>query len=233
MHIESNQPLPTLVVICKRPKLHQGKQRLAATLGVEQALILANSFLQCALEDARDWPGKVVLSPASADDLDWAALLLDNADIIPQSEGNLGQRLMEVDQQLREAGHNHILYIGTDAPILDSRHYFAAIQAFNRYSVVLSAASDGGVTMMGSRSSWPQIVSLPWSTEHLGEALKAACEAAGLEVGYILPSYDIDVEEDLRRLADDLQHDVRPARKRLLEKLLALTVEERKLCTIR
>ena len=233
MHIESNNQLPTLVVICKRPKLHQGKQRLAATLGAEQALILAGGFLQCALEDARDWPGRVVLSPASVDDAEWASSLIEDAEVYPQSDGNLGQRLMEVDQQLRDAGHDNIVYIGTDSPILDNRHYSAVIQAFNRYPVVLSAASDGGVTIMGNRLPWPQIGSLPWSTEKLGETLKAACEGEGIEVGYILPSYDVDVEEDLRRLADDLQHDSRPARKKLLEKLLALTVEERKLCTIR
>ncbi len=233
MKTEQTAKLPVLAIVCKRPKLHQGKQRLAATLGAEHALQLAQAFLNCALEDAGSWPGQVVLSPASAEDSEWARALLPEAEICPQPDGNLGERLIRVDRQLRERGYQRILFIGTDAPMLEARHYQAAVQAFERADVVLSAASDGGVTMMGSSCGWPDIGALPWSTDTLGESLKACCEAAGQRVEYILPGYDIDLEEDLRRLADDLQQDSRAARQQLLEILLTLTTEERQLCTIR
>lgn len=224
---------PTLVVFCKRPKLNQGKQRIAATVGAEKTLLLAQAFLGCALEDARQWLGPVVLSPSCEDDLQWAQGLDIDAQVFPQQQGNLGERLMQVDRDLREQGHRHILFIGTDAPALSAPHYQSAGHAFNRAEVVLSAANDGGVTMMGSTGGWPNIADLPWSTEQLGNALRQRCQHYQLQVEYILPSYDIDVEADLRRLADDLHNDQRPARQLLLEQLLALNLEERLICTNR
>ncbi len=229
MNADNSRHPVSLVILCKRPKLHQGKQRLAATLGAEQALALAEAFLLCTLEDARDWPGPVVLSPASDDDRSWAEQLLPGAEVYPQLSGNLGERLMVVDQGLRRAGHRTLLFIGTDAPALEQRHYRAALQAFDQYGVVLSAASDGGVTMMGSDAGWPDLSALPWSTGQLGAALKNQCLAAGMKVGFIQPSYDIDLEQDLRRLVDDLQRDRRPARQQLLRMLLSPAVNTRRL----
>ncbi len=231
--LNSKLTLPTLVVFCKRPKLNQGKQRLAATIGAEKTLLLAQAFLDCALEDARQWPGAVVLSPATEEDRQWADGLDVDAQICPQQSGNLGERLMQVDNDLRTQGHRHILFIGTDAPALSAPHYQSAAQAFNRAEVVLSAANDGGVTMMGSTGGWPDIADLPWSSEQLGNGLRQRCQHYQLQVEYILPSYDIDVEADLRHLTDDLHNDQRPARQLLLEQLLALNLEERLICTNR
>ncbi|MCW8885712.1 MAG: DUF2064 domain-containing protein [Motiliproteus sp.] len=233
MRSDINQQPPTLVILCKRPKLNQGKQRLAATLGAEPTVGLAKCFLNCALEDAAQWPGNVVLSPSSVEDLQWAQVLMADAQVIPQHSGNLGERLMQVDQELRRQGHQQLLFIGTDAPALSDLHYQAAIHGLQQTDVVLSAASDGGVTMMGSSQPWPDIIDLPWSTEDLGSALKSCCQQNGQQVEYIPPSYDVDVEADLRRLADDLYQDQRPARQQLLQQLLTLNLEERQLCTNR
>lgn len=208
---------PTLVILCKRPALFQGKQRLAATLGAETALTLARGFMACAIEDAKAWQGPVVFSPASSGDAEWAGTLLAKAQVQPQQQGNLGERIMGVDRQLRAQGHRRILYMGSDAPMLSARHYQSAAQAFDQQQVVLSAASDGGVVLMGSAAPWPDLKRLPWSTESLGERLKALCQQQGLSVGYIQPGYDIDVEADLLRLHRDLIGDDRPARRTLYQ----------------
>lgn len=211
----------TLVVLCKRPTLTQGKQRLARTLGAERTRRLAEGFLACALEDARAWPGPVVLSPAEELDRDWALGLLAEAEVIVQTAGNLGQRIGGLDRHLRQRGVTRVLYVGTDAPMLNTTHYRSACQALVRHAVVLAAASDGGVVMMGSSEPWPDLSALPWSTEHLGSAVRDVCKAAGLDVTYIAPGYDIDLEEDLARLHGDLVGDPRPARRRLYDLLAA------------
>ena len=54
--------LPTLVLVCKRPALGIGKQRLAAKVGQELALQIAEALLACALEDVLAWPGSVVIA---------------------------------------------------------------------------------------------------------------------------------------------------------------------------
>ena len=216
----------TLLIFCKQPKLHHGKQRLAATMGAETALQIARALLGCALEDAKSWSGNVVLSPSTERDIDWARSLSPEAQVIAQPEGNLGERIRVVDQQLREAGHKNIVIIGTDAPILSSAYYEAAISALARSDIVFSAASDGGVTIMASKQGWPEIQDLPWSTEKLNAALYQCCTGENLSVSYIQPSYDIDHEPDLKKLMIDLKDDPRPARQVLLQLIESIFEKE-------
>ncbi|WP_415883188.1 TIGR04282 family arsenosugar biosynthesis glycosyltransferase [Neptuniibacter sp. QD34_54] len=209
----------TLLIFCKQPRNGQGKQRIAASLGAETTFEIAKALLQCALEDADAWSGRVVLSPASVDEVEWAEGLLEgeHVQVIPQPSGNLGERINAVDQRLREQGHQNIVTIGTDAPILTLDLLQQVSQKMADYDVVCSKADDGGVTVMASGIAWPDIEALPWSTEHLAQGLEECCLGAGLSVGYIAPTYDIDLEADLVRLIEDLKSDQRIARQALLQ----------------
>ncbi|VAX05105.1 hypothetical protein MNBD_ALPHA03-519 [hydrothermal vent metagenome] len=220
---------PCLILFCKRPALFQGKQRLAKTIGAPQALIFAQAFLNCALEDTRAWAdsgyGSVVLSPASPDDLDWAMGLLEggllNRDslILAQPEGGLGTRLWAIDQELRRRGFDKIIFMGSDAPMLKPLHFDAAARALLTKDIMLSPADDGGVTLMGSRIPWPDLRGLPWSTDKLGQALATYCADNDMTVENISPSYDIDIEADLLKLQGDLADDPRPARQSLYQQI--------------
>jgi len=213
---------PSLVIFCKRPALFHGKQRLARTIGAKQALKFAQAFLDCALEDARAWPGPVVLSPASSDDRQWAETLLDrDCRIVAQPQGGLGQRLWDIYRTLRREGYRKVIFIGTDAPALTPMHYAQAHAALDTADIVLGPAADGGVTIMGARIPWPDFRPLPWGTSGLGQALDALGRRHGHSTQTLSPSYDIDVEADLSRLATDLSGDRRPARQRLYRQLEA------------
>lgn len=218
-----------LVLFCKRPALFQGKQRLAKTVGAQQALIFAEAFLDCALEDARIWIrsgyGAAVLSPASPDDRDWAMGLRDgelldqDSLVLAQPEGGLGYRLWAIDQELRRRGFNRIIFMGSDAPMLKPLHFTEAARALLTKDIMLSPADDGGVTLMGARLPWPDLTALPWSTDQLGQALKKHCTDHDMTVENISPSYDVDIEEDLLKLQDDLADDPRPARQYLYQQI--------------
>jgi glycosyltransferase A (GT-A) superfamily protein (DUF2064 family) len=216
----------TLLIFCKQPRLHQGKQRIAATLGAEKAYQIASGLLECALEDAAKWQGPVVLSPARFSEEAWAAQLLSTAKVYAQDQGNLGQRIMAVDKKIRSTGQQKIIVMGTDAPILDDVFFQQALHALENYDVVFSSAEDGGVTLMGSNLPWPDIEHLPWSTERLGKALHDACVDAGYSVSYIAPSYDIDLETDLMKLSIDLEMDKRPSRQ-ALQRILNPMIEQK------
>ncbi len=211
---------PCLVVFCKRPALFQGKQRLAATIGPPQALIFARLFLDCALEDALSWDGPLVISPACPESRDWAAGLLDgDYEVMTQPEGCLGHRLQTIDRQLRDMGHDHIIFMGSDAPALKMDHFNETRRALQSGDIVLSPARDGGVTLMAARRPWPDLTVLTWSTDKLGRSLSQHCRDHGLEVSHISSSYDIDVAGDLNRLRQDLASDPRAARQRLYGEL--------------
>ncbi len=213
----------TLVMFCRRPAPGIGKRRLARELGESVTLTLGELLLATTLEDLAAWPGPKVLAPSEPLDVDWArALPVAADDVVAQPDGNLGVRLAGVDRVLRERGHTHILYIGSDAPVLGPADYLGAREALTTFDVVLGPALDGGVTCLGSRQAFPKLAHLPWSGTELHAALQSVCESAGLTVRNLPPRYDVDVPADLRRLCVDLAGDVRPARLALYRTLCSL-----------
>jgi glycosyltransferase A (GT-A) superfamily protein (DUF2064 family) len=211
---------PTLVVFCKRPKLNQGKQRLVEAISAPQAFVIAKALLACAIEDTKAWQGPVVIATSDESDVEWAQSLNKKAQVMTQLPsdltGNLGERLNYVDHVLRALGHQQMVIIGTDAPMLNDVHYQTAITSLNEHDVVLSHADDGGVVIMANSAPWPNMTALPWSTQNLSHALAQACRDEELSVHYATPGYDIDYVADLEKLTRDLTHDHRPARQALL-----------------
>ncbi len=213
---------PALVLFCKEPRLGYGKQRLAAGIGKSGALQISRALIDCALEDAVAWQGHFILSPASDAELPWArALSLGsifeqrNVRIVAQTEGNLGSRLTQVDARLRNMGATHIVFMGSDAPILNTTHFDTVRKALEESDVVLADGADGGVTLMASRCGWPDLEELPWSTDQLGDALTKSCRLTGRSVYRFDGGFDIDVEEDALCMIENLNGDQRPARKAL------------------
>lgn len=217
----------TLVLLCKRPAPGVGKQRLAAVFGMAAAQRVAEALLACALEDARTWPGSVVIAPAHAADGDWAATLLPQAEVLPQQPGNLGQRLNALDKCLRAQGRRSLLYAGSDTPELAAFDYAAACAALQQHDVALTPAADGGVVLMGARRPWPDMTDLPWSSDRLGAALASCCLQAGYRVAHLAPGSDVDEADDLLRLTAALAADARPARRALRQLACQLVAEAR------
>jgi len=212
-----------LVVFCRRPRLGEGKQRLARALGAADALAIAQALLECALEDALAWPGGLVIAPENPAEARWAQGLLERAaSVQPQPPGNLGERLKAVDRAVRALGHERVLFIGSDAPSLALSDLLAAQAALDRSDVVLIPARDGGVTLMGSRRAWPDLASLPWSEPTLAQGLEECCRSHGRSVTRLPESYDVDEVSDLGPARRALAADDRPARRRLHELLVKI-----------
>ena len=209
----------TLVVVYKKPCPGVGKQRLAAQLGSQLTLDIAHALLACVLADARQWPGPVVLAPASSNDTQWtqqqARRIGSACCVTPQIEGNLGQRLNALDAALRRRNREKLVFIGSDAPGLNEDDFQMVRDQLQIHDVVLIPADDGGVVLMAGRKPWPELSALPWSTPRLAVALAAACRASGLSVTVVRQGYDIDEADDFFRLTDLLASDIRPERRAL------------------
>lgn len=219
-----------LVLVCKRPAPGVGKQRLAARLGPEIAYQIAEALLACTLEDVIAWPGKVVIAPANAQDCAWAANLFKQTQtevqVLPQTGGNLGQRLNALDHALRAHGLNQLIYIGSDAPDIGLADFAAVSKMLSDFDSVLKPTLDGGVSIMASRKPWPDLTDLPWSTSRLGDQLSMLCQQSGHSVASLSEGFDVDEFEDLSYLVMKLAHDQRPTR-RLLCKLVLQVVQQK------
>lgn len=206
-----------LVIVCKKPQPGFGKQRLAVRFGARLTYEIAQALLACAFEDAGAWPGPVVVSPAQQEDAAWAQEQANHighaCHVLPQIEGNLGQRLNALDQTLRSRGMSRFVFIGSDSPGLSLEDYFAVDRQLESSGAVLMPAADGGVVVMANRERWPDLSALPWSTAGLSAALADACRMAGITVHMAREGYDIDEPDDFLRLTDWLASDNRPARR--------------------
>ena len=224
MESQSNQS--ALVLFCKQPRLGYGKQRLAATIGRQKALLIAEALLNCALEDAASWPGTLIVSPTAPDESEWVnslkcrpALAGTGAMFWTQCAGNLGTRLANMDTRVRETGVDRVVFVGSDAPALTMAHFNTVIRELDDYDVVLADCVDGGVTLMASRSGWPALEELPWSTTRLGNTLASACIESGRSVVRFDGTLDLDEERDIEPLLCRLTNDRRPMRRALVATL--------------
>ena len=202
----------TLVVFCRRPAPGVGKQRIAAELGEKAAHEVGELLLAAALEDAANWPGTVVMSPASSTDTRWASTLIRNSAVIAQPDGNLGERINVVHRRAQALGNKSVLIIGTDSPGLTPACLSAADASLQIFDTVVIPAHDGGVTLLGTRLQWPSLAGLPWETDQLGAELIRLCEDAGHRI-YVMPhGSDIDTRQDLIDAYTTLEADERPSR---------------------
>lgn len=202
-----------LVLMFKSPE--RSKHRIAREIG-RPADELARHLFDCAAEDLRGWPGTICYAPAEEADASW----LDGRGRVaglelPQGPGNLGERINRVNRRLAAAGHERQIYIGIDCPEMTRTYLEAADDALNDNDVVLGPAIDGGVVLMGTRRTWPDLRSLPWSGPALGAELESACTAAGRSVATLAPLHDVDSISDLERIRKALSTDSRPARRAL------------------
>ena len=219
-----------LVLFCKQPRLGYGKQRLAVSIGKARALGVAEALVECALEDALAWNGPFVIAAAAPTEADWArsvALRSEFRDkevaVRIQCAGNLGERIADMDARLRSEGANRIVIMGSDAPALEPSHYERVVTGLTSCDVVLADGTDGGVTLMASRSGWPQLNELPWSTGGLADALSAACTSSGRRVDRFDGGRDLDGQSDIEPLLGRLADDPRPARQALVSLLRDVT----------
>lgn len=226
------KPINTaLIVFAKRPQLGQGKQRLARDIGdetgEEKALAVAEQLLQLTLEMVRSWTDALIISPSEYGDSEWACDLAKRAVIaIPQQTGSLGQRLEQIDREVRMLGYTDLIFIGTDAPLLTIEQLKQIKFNLSRYDQVFMPASDGGVIVMASRVPWSGLEQVNWSTEKVFMQLKSLAVQQGLSVQIRSEQTDLDDLQAYKVLKPLLLQSIEKQNKPQLTELISLLDKE-------
>ncbi len=191
-------------IFAKPPVAGQVKTRLARSLGQDVAAELAAAFFAdtWALVRALPW-ARPVLATTQAARPEGLACEPD-AEVWPQGEGGLGERLERVFQRALERGP-WALALGADTPGLpahlleDARARLAA-----GADAVLGPAEDGGFYLLALRRCPPGLLAegLPWSAADTCQRTRERLESHGLRTELLAPWFDVDTEADLLRLAD-------------------------------
>jgi uncharacterized protein len=206
-----------LVIMAKAPRPGEVKTRLTPSLSPAAV----TTFYCCLLDDTlalarslRDVEVAIMCPDADVNEL--ARLAGSHARIVAQKGEGLAAGLTSVfahfaqDHQ-RDAQQRRTIAFNSDSPHLPRSILEDAFQTLAAQDVVVGPTHDGGYYLVGAKAFHPTLFANDgMGTSSALERLLARARALELSVGLAAPFYDIDVADDLTRLAEELR--LAPAR---------------------
>ncbi len=192
-----------ILVMAKAPIPGTVKTRLG--LPPRDAADLQAALIRDTVEKARPL-APTTLAGAPADRLDLIRPLLpDDVALIPQSPGDLGDRMLSGARTLFDASPDPVLLLGTDAPTLPSEAIETAASALELHDISIIPSTDGGYVLLGLRRPVEAVFrGVDWSTEAVHRQTLEKAGEAGLSVYEGDSWYDVDAPEDLVRLREEV-----------------------------
>ncbi len=218
-----------LYFAAKAPRLGFAKTRLGKTIGDGAALALYRAFITDLSSRFSTAPFQVgwYVTPADAWP-DLVPLLHPSADaerVVVQPNGDWAWRQAALFRGAADRGEGRTMLAASDSPQLTVEVVESAFSLLSKCDVVLGPVHDGGYYLIGMRG-WHDILSgVAMSTANAFEQIVKRSRRAGLSVGLVEATFDIDEEIDLVELhrvaheRDDL-----PATRAVLQKLALGTV---------
>jgi uncharacterized protein len=201
-----------LVIMAKAPRPGAVKTRLTPSLPLQAVA----AFYRCLLEDtlalARSLGSvEVAIMCPDSDVNELASLAGQGARVVAQKGEGLAAGLTSVFAHFAEGHQRRVIAFNSDSPHLPRSVLEDAFETLAAHDVVVGPTHDGGYYLVGAKTSHPTLfVGDGLGTGSALEGLLSRARALELSVGFAAPFYDIDVVDDLTRLAAELQ--LTPAR---------------------
>src|SRR5262249_6957493 len=204
---QSFSPTRVLVIMAKAPKPGMVKTRLSQALPAPALISLYCSLLQDTVELAKSLADveAAVMCPES--DREGLTDLLGNAvPIVTQKGEGLAAGLTSVFRYFTAAGRQHVIAFNSDSPHLAPSVLERAFEILARHDVVVGPTHDGGYYLVGAKTAHSSLFQgSGMGTRSALEILLGRTKALELSTGFTEPFYDIDIAEDLIRVAGELQ----------------------------
>jgi rSAM/selenodomain-associated transferase 1 len=196
-----------LVIMAKAPRPGAVKTRLTPSLPLQAVA----AFYRCLLEDtlalARSL-GRVevaIMCPDS-DVNELASLAGQGARVVAQKGEGLAAGLTSVFAHFAEGPQRRTIAFNSDSPHLPRSVLEDAFETLTVRDVVVGPTHDGGYYLVGAKAFHPTLFARDgMGTSSALERLLSRARALELSVGFADPFYDIDVVDDLTRLAEELR----------------------------
>lgn len=197
-----------LVIMAKAPKPGAVKTRLGDALPPAAVTALYCCLLQDTIALAKSLTKVDVAVMCRESDKEELADLLGNTVLIVEQKGEgLAAGLASVFRDFTAAGQ-HVIAFNSDSPHLPASVLHDAFESLSTNDVVVGPTHDGGYYLVGARADHPTL----FENDGLGtssamERLLARTRSLELSTGFTEVFYDIDVADDLVRLARELRID--------------------------
>lgn len=204
-NVSSENRNRTLVVMAKAPRPGAVKTRLAQTLPSPAITALYCSLLQDTIALAKSLPDvEIAVMCPETDRTDLENFLRHSVPVVAQRGAGLAAGLISAFAHFAEPGRRVIAF-NSDSPHLSPSVLEGAFEALANSDLVLGPTHDGGYYLVGAKAAHPTL----FENDGLGtssalERLLARAQALELSIGLTETFYDIDIAEDLIRLAPEL-----------------------------
>lgn len=202
-----------LVIMAKAPRAGAVKTRLAPSLSPEAV----SAFYCCLLDDtlalARSLRDVEVAIMCPESDVNELAQLADNrAIVVSQNGAGLAAGLISVFAHFTDGQQQRrTIAFNSDSPHLPRSVLEDAFEILSAHDVVVGPTHDGGYYLVGAKSSHPALFTGDgMGTSSALDGLLSRARALHLSIALAPPFYDVDVVDDLTRLAEELR--LAPAR---------------------
>ena len=196
-----------LVIMAKAPKSGGVKTRLAPSFSP----VAVTDFYCCLLEDtlslARSLSNVEVAIMCPASDVNELKELVGNQTSVVAQEGEgLAAGLTSVFVLFSEHHQRRTIAFNSDSPHLPRAVLEDAFETLATHDVVVGPTHDGGYYLVGAKASHPTLFANDgMGTDSALEKLLSRTRSLELSVGFATPFYDVDVADDLTRLAAELR----------------------------
>ena len=196
-----------LVIMAKAPRPGVVKTRLVPNLSPDAV----TSFYRCLLEDtlalARSLKGVEVAFMCPDSDVGELTQLAGVAEfnVVAQKGQGLAAGLISVFAHFAEHSERVIAF-NSDSPHLPPSVLINAFDSLVTHDVVVGPTHDGGYYLVGAKASYPALFTGDgMGTSNALERLLSRAQQLELSVDFSPPFYDVDVADDLNRLAIELR----------------------------
>jgi rSAM/selenodomain-associated transferase 1 len=196
-----------LVIMAKAPRPGMVKTRLAPCLSQEAIL----AFYYCLLDDtlalARSLGNaEVAIMCPQSDVRDLSHLAGKEVSVVAQNGEGLAAGLTSVFARFTEDRQRRIIAFNSDSPHLPRSVLEDAFETLVAHDLVIGPTHDGGYYLVGAKTSYPALFAGDgMGTSSALDRLLSRARTLELSIGFADPFYDIDVVDDLSRLAEDLR----------------------------
>src|ERR1700751_1280378 len=203
-----------LVIMAKAPRPGAVKTRLALSLSPEAV----TDFYCCLFEDTlalaralKLGDVEVAIMCPESDVSELGQLARREASVVAQKGEGLAAGLTSVFAHFAEGHQRRVIAFNSDSPHLPRSVLEDAFETLAAHDVVVGPTHDGGYYLVGAKASHPALfASDGMGTSSALERLLSRTRSLELSVGFAEAFYDIDVADDLIRLATELR--LAPAR---------------------
>lgn len=205
--VRFSRPNRTLVIMAKAPKPGLVKTRLTGSLPSPAVTALYRCLLEDTVALATSLTSvEVAVMCPEPDERELAKLLGNTVQVVAQKGEGLAAGLSSVFRHFTATGEQSVVAFNSDSPHLAASVLENAFEILATHDVVVGPTHDGGYYLVGAKAVHPAL----FDSERMGtstalDRLLMRVKALELSAGFTEPFYDIDIANDLIRLARELR----------------------------